>query len=1062
MALQNDRKHSRLHKAGENADSDDFSVERHRRISHNSPSVNYESLESESVISENFEYNSLRLRSTKLDNEDISEASDSNDEYDYEQNTFSAANINKLANSKASEIHSEYSDDTEIERNTVFDEQTKLKSQIDFAARNVKELRNRERINDINSSKTFNASIEKRNDTKKEVEVDSKTANKNARKRGKESLVTSVAKTTLSAGKGINKIAKSNSKSKSVQEGILNEFKDSVNRAKGVFLSLPVLVLVPIFVVVVMIILMIFNLDISYNLMPLEDAVYLTNQNYKARLISEKTEIFGLDGGAVNYRGISVSWKQILCYWYVYGCDVGFSGVSQPTFYENMDSSVVRDMVANTELQKEEMDFINDAFNAINTIITYPETNIVSYTFYQSAIGLSESEIEQLVNEGYYYDPINQEILLIEESESLTVDIERKTAYEAAQASLTRQSNYEYILEHIDRCMRCIDEDDPSLEPVFYNMWHYIIDQTTLTNDGRDLIAKEAVALWIMCGCNGGDLPISIIEPMLSRDDDGTVILKDKNGDDIGDVYLFEYRFYQATGSNYDEFWDLYVEIPHEIIENNGSIKSLIQEKYQMPIQHETDTVPFLDLSNGYGWSLSCEIIDEEYSYSKNIVTRRPISGIRNPRRILLHEGMNWQDYSYKCIGCDWSGAWCDAFLNAMAQNMYPGGCFFTYNRFFIDNEHSGWEEWNPENDDFEPSFDWDEVSRVLEGISVSNFLVKISDLCSLYEQYFTAVNSFNYFNELELRAETDFYRINLMSSYSTMYTGLEDHYTNNGNVFRPVDIDSSGYFPSDDDEDTAYLLPLPNDSFGSQSEQTPSNMIYDGSIDMYLPSHDGSMNDGFVTNAGVDNSGYHIGHLEGWYAPILDVSCKYGDNLSLDEAYMEIGMGYYQVVHGWDDAFANWIISLGDTISDLFNRASTDMTLGDYLNRINRIKMLMYYKCALFGEFMEETQSLFVNQATCTYNLNWYYGNGMAFAPEEAGDLRSLETGDIVFFDYISEEAGVGDSIIDHTGLIIGVNGNTFYTIEGNSSNTVSLHSYLIDDTSIASFVDVNYGAND
>ena len=239
------------------------------------------------------------------------------------------------------------------------------------------------------------------------------------------------------------------------------------------------------------------------DLKSLKDTVFLTNQNYRAELISEKTELFGLENAEINYRGIAVSWKQILCYWYVYGCDVGFEGVDTPKFYETMDVESVRDVVENTVLTKSEMDKMTDCFNLLNTIITYPDSSIVDYDRIVT-LDMSEEDIEKYVNEdGYYYDEVFQTLYKPIVVESLSVDIDRLTAYEAAETQLKHLSNYDAILDHIDRCIRAVDEDDSSLEPVFYEMWTIIKKETGISIDGRDLITKEGFALPIYRGYFG-------------------------------------------------------------------------------------------------------------------------------------------------------------------------------------------------------------------------------------------------------------------------------------------------------------------------------------------------------------------------------------------------------------------------------------------------------------------------------------------------------------------------------------------------------------------------------
>ena len=86
-----------------------------------------------------------------------------------------------------------------------------------------------------------------------------------------------------------------------------------------------------------------------------------------------------------------------------------------------------------------------------------------------------------------------------------------------------------------------------------------------------------------------------------------------------------------------------------------------------------------------------------------------------------------------------------------------------------------------------------------------------------------------------------------------------------------------------------------------------------------------------------------------------------------------------------------------------------------------------------------------------------------MAFSPEDLGELGELEPGDVIFYDWDTDDTPA-DGVSDHVGLVVGVNKNEIYVIEGNMNDSLgirTIRSYTTYSSAMA-FVDIDYGAND
>ena len=97
-------------------------------------------------------------------------------------------------------------------------------------------------------------------------------------------------------------------------------------------------------------------------------------------------------------------------------------------------------------------------------------------------------------------------------------------------------------------------------------------------------------------------------------------------------------------------------------------------------------------------------------------------------------------------------------------------------------------------------------------------------------------------------------------------------------------------------------------------------------------------------------------------------------------------------------------------------------------------------------------SEDIIPKMACVPYTGKWFddrgrYKNSRAWG----GDYIPLP-GDLILFDYEK------DSSSDHIGIVEKVEGNTVYTIEGNSSNMVKENSYSLDNSTIRGYCVPNY----
>lgn len=105
---------------------------------------------------------------------------------------------------------------------------------------------------------------------------------------------------------------------------------------------------------------------------------------------------------------------------------------------------------------------------------------------------------------------------------------------------------------------------------------------------------------------------------------------------------------------------------------------------------------------------------------------------------------------------------------------------------------------------------------------------------------------------------------------------------------------------------------------------------------------------------------------------------------------------------------------------------------------------------CACFVSWcMNQTGHSEVRYASCQYGGVPYFQGAGRWAN---GGYTDLVAGDVIFFDW------EGDGKANHTGLVIGTDGQFVYTIEGNSGDTCRMKQYAINSSVILGYGLMNY----
>lgn len=124
--------------------------------------------------------------------------------------------------------------------------------------------------------------------------------------------------------------------------------------------------------------------------------------------------------------------------------------------------------------------------------------------------------------------------------------------------------------------------------------------------------------------------------------------------------------------------------------------------------------------------------------------------------------------------------------------------------------------------------------------------------------------------------------------------------------------------------------------------------------------------------------------------------------------------------------------------INDIITRAHAEIGTKEIPANSNNVKYNTWYYgravsgsaypwcCAFISWLFKDNQELCKKSASCINLLSWFEKNGQIVPASKA------QAGDIVFFKYARN-----NSRTNHVGIVVGRSGNTFSTIEGNTSAT-------------------------
>ena len=811
-------------------------------------------------------------------------------------------------------------------------------------------------------------------------------------------------------------------------------------------------------------------LDRSYTL---KTAVYLTEQHYHNDILGEiNTRFYSeddpIDESEIAYYNNQLNWKEILCYWYVLGCSRdGITDLEGNTFEftyaVDADSVDIYDMVCNQELPTSEINMITEAYNALNTILIYPD----DYTRRASKHFANSDELNAFIadldSRGVEYTVYGgSTVVYMQRHKNAIVNVEQTALRDFAE-----ELDNEEMRNHIDLCLRAVDEDNRSLEPTFYDIWEAICDLTSLDTGGCELLVREAYAMWIMSGARAeGSTPSDAINAYGVEEPLDVTIYRESS---VGDIpYPFRFVYWNTEGNQCETVMSV---LPW-LVEEGTWQRSMSVPVFLNPDYTFGGNSVVVYSNNGIGRiGFIIEDINDDLdnlagdaTYYNNVDFFRD----KDPNGDLIAcAGMPWTAYCYHVIRPDYYGtdnrdnnAWCAAFVNSLANNMYPHGCFFTERQLFIDSNNPSWTVYYGNENETPWAEATEEMTDAITSFSSGSFrqlCQSILRLSMAASDKAAATWVDEYINGLQLTAETHYYRINLTNVHSDLSAGLYDGAENSA-IFPPSAPDNADYRP--DPEDFTDWL----------------------GVDL------GSVVRFETRMQGADTAVQ--GHQEGWYSPRMTISTTLGEysNARRAQLFCDIAssagtlMSLAQsgvVIDVTGDAIVSLLQGLGLADEDAY-RAVLPQYIDEFQTR--------YF--SIFGELPEETQSLFYNESYCPYMYDDYsraaentpvrlysaYGYGMSI------DMYSACAGDVVLYDNntfqvaVLDDAGRvegyewrSDGESDHVGLIVWASedGSHFATIEGNTyvglddgnGYCIAMRYHSITDRGIMSIVHLPYG---
>lgn len=816
-------------------------------------------------------------------------------------------------------------------------------------------------------------------------------------------------------------------------------------------------------------------MDRSYTL---KTAVYLTEQHYHNDILGELNTRFyneddPIDESEISYYNNQLNWKEILAYWYCLGCSRDGETAENGDVYftyavdaNNPDINIY-DMVCNLELSTSEINMITESYNALNNIIIYPDDYSKRTSKHFEDSNELNAFIADLEARGIEYNIYGgATVVYMQIHKNAIVNVEQTALRDFAE-----NINDETMKAHIDACLRAVDENNRSLEPTFYDIWEAICDLTSLDTSGCELLTREAYAIWLMSGAQAdSDCPAEARNAFGVEEPLDVTLYRESS---VGDIpYPFRFVYWNTEGNDM-----------------NTVISALPWLAETGTWQRWSDIPVFLNPEYTFGGSslvVYCnngvgrlgfaveDINDDLNNINGDAVYFNNVDFFRDkdPDGSLLScSGMNWPSYCYHVIapnmyepGYYGTGSglpWCAAFVNSLANNFYPRGCFFTERQLFIDSMNPSWTVYFGDENETPWAEATEEMTEAITDFNASSF----SSLCQSIMRLSMATSGKaaatwvdDYINGLQITAETNYYRINLTNLHSDLSAGLFDG-AENGSVFPPSAADNAAYRPDPEDFTDWLGVDL-------------------GSVVRFETRMQGS-------DTAVQ------GHHQGWYSPRMTINTTLGaySNSRRAQLFCDIAssagtlMTLAQsgiVIDVTGDAIVGLLQGLGLADENAY-RAVLPQYIEEFQTR--------YF--SIFGELPEETQSLFYNLSYCPYMYDQYSQDAargvpiMMFSACGCGtsmDMYSACIGDVVLFDHdvynqaVLDEIGrvVGyerrsDGVSDHVGLIVWASedGSTFATIEGNTYSvsgeggySISMRYYNIYDENIMSIVHLPYGS--
>lgn len=819
-----------------------------------------------------------------------------------------------------------------------------------------------------------------------------------------------------------------------------------------------ILLIVLLLIIIIALVVVIKPIERKYTL---KETVFVTEQNYHAQIVNHVNEYFYSENPIadddITYINTQINWRELLTLWYVLGCSRDGTTMSDGdtfdfTFYPAPDDSEIYELVTEHDLELYEMSLMTEAYNDLYTIISYPVERVTKYeTYHFSTTDELAVKAAELGASGIPFTVIDELTITAKfVHRGARIECERLDLLEYAENNLTVDQ-----YNHVVNCLAAVDKHNPnpSAEPTFYAIWQAIREATSIDVDARELIVREAYAMWIMSGCAGAhNLPEA------ARNQYGV--------DTPLDITI--YRESPGAGSDPVPFRFVYMNSEGNTVSSvTNALPWLTPDVYQV----EEDVPVFLNPE--YTWLGSSEIYycneglsvlgleededDPDYEDDQTYYNNIPSWAINSndPNKIVSCSNMDWNTFIYHIAqpySADYMpGAgltnepWCAAFISSLAVNMFPHGCFFVHRELYIDSDHPAWTVYDPVDN----NHPWAEAHRsFVEAISelgsANSFSGWVNQLRTVYN---AAVNTgmelalTNYINALELTASTDYYRVDLTNVHSELTAGLYNENSEDNLAFPPSAADTTQYRPDTTDFDDWYGIDM------SSTVQFASQHLTDGDNNLYDP------------------RGPFIGHVNGWYSPQMEFS----SNLPVDfedraDAYCYIAGigGILQVLIDScnEGGFYPVVVAAGDNLIDLLNTynildsGSYNTVFPQYVTHF----VTSYF--SIFGELHEEPMGLYrADTIGCSAIYNYYDGNGGGVElygnhGDTSLDLYTPTEGDLVIW---TDSESDDDDQLDHVAMIIYAepDSDTVYIISGNTGAETSDDSGIIGVGSISIYSD-------